>query len=177
MPPKLVASKKVYQGKISIRVDDYFLNNRMLRAEVIQHSDSVGVIPVDDKENVILVEQFRFAPKKSLIEIPAGTIEENETPVEAALREMNQEIGFKGKITPLLHWYLAPGYDTEKMYIFLATDLKMVRDRLPMDEDETIQVRKMKLKAAVFACMNGQISDCKTIAAILLLARLNDVHQ
>ena len=70
----------------------------MLRAEVIQHSDSVGVIPVDDKENVILVEQFRFAPKKSLIEIPAGTIEENETPVEAALREMNQEIGFKGKI-------------------------------------------------------------------------------
>ena len=66
MPPKLFASKKVYQGKISIRVDDYFLNNRMLRAEVIQHSDSVGVIPVDDKENVILVEQFRFAPKKSI---------------------------------------------------------------------------------------------------------------
>ena len=63
------------------------------------------------------------------------------------------------------------------MYIFLATDLKMVRDRLPMDEDETIQVRKMKLKTAVFACMNGQISDCKTIAAILLVARLNDVHQ
>jgi ADP-ribose pyrophosphatase len=158
-------------------VDNYILNNKMLKTEVVQHSDSVGIIPVDEEENIFLVEQFRFAPKRSLIEIPAGTIEEDETPVEAAIREMNQEIGFRGKVTPLLEWYLAPGYDTEKMYIFSATNLKKVRYRLQMDEDETIQITKMKLKDAIFACMNGQISDCKTMAAILFLARLKNIGQ
>lgn len=147
----------------------------MLKTEVVHHSDSVGIVPVDEEENIFLVEQFRFAPQRSLIEIPAGTIEENETPIEAAIREMNQEIGFKGKVTPLLEWYLAPGYDTEKMYIFLATELKKVTDRLQMDEDETIQITKMKLKNAISACMNGQISDCKTIAAILFLSRLKNI--
>jgi len=153
------------------------MNNKILKTEVVQHSDSVGIIPIDDKKNIFLVEQFRFAPKKSLIEIPAGTIEENEKPIEAAIREMNQEIGFKGKVIPLIDWYLAPGYDTEKMHIFLATDLKKVRDRLQMDEDENIRIRKMKLKNAISGCLNGQISDCKTIAAILLISRLKNIGQ
>ena len=105
-----------------------------------------------------------------MIEIPAGKIEKGETPEDAARREMNEEIGYSGKLTPLFQCYLAPGYDTEKMYFFLASNLKISKKRLTQDEDEEIKVKRIKLSSALEKCISGKIIDCKTIAAITMIS-------
>ena len=168
----IISSNKLYSGKISLRLDKYHMGNKILEKEIVEHQDSVGIIALDNKDNIILVEQFRIATSDNLLEIPAGKIENGETPDTAALREMNEEIGFSGKLTPLFQCYLAPGYDTEKMYFFLASELKLLKKRLPQDEDEEIKIRRMKLSSALEKCLSGQIIDCKTIAAIMMILKI-----
>src|ERR687891_483676 len=124
-PNTKISSSKLYSGKISIRLDKYYLGNKI--------------------------------------------IEKGETPKVAALREMNEEIGYTGSLTPLFQGYLAPGYDTEKMYFFLASDLKISKKRLPQDEDEEIRIRRMSLSSALKRCISGKIIDCKTIAAVMMI--------
>ena len=169
-----ISSSKLYSGKISIRLDKYYLGNKIIEKEIVEHSDSVGIVALDNEQNIILVEQFRIATGKSLLEIPAGKIEKDETPKMAALREMNEEIGYTGNLTPLFQSYLAPGYDTEKMYFFLASDLKISKNRLPQDKDEEIRIRPMTLNSALKKCISGNIIDCKTIAALLMTVNLKD---
>lgn len=168
-----ISSSKLYSGKISIRLDKYYLDNKIIEKEIVEHSDSVGIIAMDDKQNIFLVEQFRIAARKSLLEIPAGKIEKGETPKVAALREMNEEIGYTGNLRSLFQCYLAPGYDTEKMYFFLASDLKISKKRIPQDEDEDIQIRRLTLNSAIKKCISGKIIDCKTIAAIMMMLNRN----
>lgn len=169
-----ISSRKLYSGKISIRLDKYYLGNKVIEKEIVEHSDSVGIVALDNKKNIILVEQFRIATRNKLLEIPAGKIEKGETPEMAALREMNEEIGYTGILRPLFQSYLAPGYDTEKMYFFLASDLKILKNRLPQDEDEEIRIRHMTLNSALKSCISGKIIDCKTIAAVMMTVNLKD---
>jgi ADP-ribose pyrophosphatase len=169
-----ISSRKLYSGKISIRLDKYYLGNKVIEKEIVEHSDSVGIVALDNKKKIILVEQFRIATGNNLLEIPAGKIEKGETPKMAALREMNEEIGYTGILTPLFQSYLAPGYDTEKMYFFLASDLKILKNRLPQDEDEEIRIRHMTLNSALESCISGKIIDCKTIAAVMMTVNLKD---
>lgn len=166
----IVNSTKLYSGKISVRLDKYYLGDKIIEKEIVEHPDSVGIIALDSKENIILVEQFRIAARNSLIEIPAGKIEKGETPEDAAQREMNEEIGYSGNLTPLFQCYLAPGYDTEKMYFFLASNLKISKKRLAQDEDEEIRIKRYKLSSVVEKCISGKIVDCKTIAAITMIS-------
>jgi ADP-ribose pyrophosphatase len=168
----IISSNKLYSGKISLRLDKYHMGNKILEKEIVEHQDSVGIIALDKKDNIILVEQFRIATSDNLLEIPAGKIENGETPDTAALRELIEEIGFSVKLTPLFQCYLAPGYDTEKMYFFLASELKLLKKRLPQDEDEEIKIRRMKLSSALEKCLSGQIIDCKTIAAIMMILKI-----
>jgi ADP-ribose pyrophosphatase len=168
-PNTKISSSKLYSGKISIRLDKYYLGNKIIEKEIVEHSDSVGIVALDNKENIILVEQFRVAAGKSLLEIPAGKIEKGETPKVAALREMNEEIGYTGNLTPLFQCYLAPGYDTEKMCFFLASNLRISKKRLPQDEDEEIRIRRMSLSSVLKRCISGKIIDCKTIAAVMMI--------
>jgi ADP-ribose pyrophosphatase len=165
----ITGSSKLYSGKISIRLVKYYLAGRAMEKEIVEHPDTVGIIALDNKENIILVEQFRIAARNSLLEIPAGKIEKGETPEDAALREMNEEIGYTGRLTPLFQCYLAPGYDTEKMYFFLASNLKISKKRLTQDEDEQIKIKRMTLSSALKRCISGKIIDCKTIAAINMI--------
>jgi len=167
-----ISSSKLYSGKISIRLDKYYLGNKVIEKEIVEHSDSIGIVALDNQEKIILVKQFRIATKSNLLEIPAGKIEKGETPKMAALREMNEEIGYTGKLMPLFQSYLAPGYDTEKMYFFLASDLKISKNRLPQDEDEQISIVRMTLKSALESCFSGKIIDCKTVAAVMMTVNL-----
>jgi ADP-ribose pyrophosphatase len=166
----VLTSTKLYAGKISVRSDKYYLGDKIIEKEIVEHPDSVGIIAIDGRENIILVEQFRIATRNKLIEIPAGKIEKGETPEDAAQREMNEEIGYSGELTPLFQCYLAPGYDTEKMYFFLASNLKISRKRLTQDEDEQIKIKRLKLSCAIEKCISGKIVDCKTIAAITMIS-------
>ncbi|MGB8035321.1 MAG: NUDIX hydrolase, partial [Nitrososphaeraceae archaeon] len=95
-----------------------------------------------------------------------------ESPKRAALREMREEIGYTGKLSPLMQWYLAPGYNTELMYVFVATGLRKIDKKENLDDDENIKVKRMNLTTAIEKCINGEIEDCKTIAALLAYARL-----
>lgn len=171
-PDVLISSDKLYSGKISIRSYKYRSEDKIIEKEIVEHADSVGIIPLDNKGNIILVEQFRVATKNSLVEIPAGKIEKGENPKDAALREMNEEIGYCGKLTLLFESYLAPGYDTEKMYFFLASNLKKSKQKqkLQQDEDEAIKIKRMRLSLAVEKCISGHIVDCKTIAAVMMVS-------
>ena len=164
---KLLDSRKVYSGeKISIRKDEFILENKKIQKEVVEHSPSVGLIPIIDHSNILLITQYRHPAKKTLLEIPAGKIEDGETKEEAARRELYEETGYTGKLSFLTKWYLVPSYDTELMYIFIVTNLKKISNKQGSDDDEDIKVKKLGLKTALKKCINGQIIDCKTIAAL-----------
>lgn len=163
---KLLETKNVYSGKVLLRRDKILFKNKIIEKEVVEHPRSVGVIPIIASTDIILVFQYRYAIGKRLLEIPAGKIEIGESPEQAALREMAEEIGYTGNVKPFIRLYLSPGYATEMMNIFIATDLKKV-ERGNLDDDELIIVRKVKLTTAVKNCYSGHISDCKTIAALL----------
>lgn len=152
--------------------DKFSLNGKIIAKEIVEHQNSVGIVAIRD-DSVILVTQYRRAADKVLLEIPAGKIENGETPREAAVREMAEEIGYAGTIKPLLKWYLAPGYSTELMHVFIATNLREIT-RGPLDEDENIRRRKVRLKVAIKKCLNGKINDAKTIAALLAYYNQSD---
>src|ERR687894_65695 len=162
---KVIESTKIYSGSINVRKDKFSLNGKIIDKEIVGHQDSVGIVAVRDS-SVILVSQYRHAANKMLLEIPAGKIEKNETPMQAAVREMTEEIGCSGTLKPLLKWYLAPGYSTELMHVFVATNLREITRGL-LDNDENIEIKKMRLSAAIKKCLNGNIEDAKTIAALL----------
>jgi ADP-ribose pyrophosphatase len=169
---QLIQSNKVYSGELSVSVNKFRVNGLIMKKELVAYADSVGILPVDKHENLLFIQQFRLATKKTITEIPAGKIEKGESPEQAALREMNEEIGYSGKLAPIVKWYLAPGYSTEKMHLFFATGLKRITKRLRMDDDEIIKTERMKLRTAIERCLNGDIEDCKTVSAIMLYARL-----
>lgn len=162
---RVIESRRVYSGGINLRRDRFSLGGKTIDKEIVEHQDSVGIVAVTGSD-VVLVTQYRRAAGKVLLEIPAGKIERGETPRQAAIREMAEEIGCSGKLKPLLKWYLAPGYSTELMYVFVATNLRKI-ERGPLDDDENIRIRKIKMSAAVNKCLSGEIRDCKTVAALL----------
>lgn len=165
MQVKLIESKKVYDGEVSMRLERFSINGRTMEIEIVEHLPSVGIIAVEG-DSIFLVSQYRRAADRTLLEIPAGKIEQGETPMQAAKREMDEEIGYSGTLEPFLKWYLAPGYDTELMHLFVARNLRKIARKRQMDEDEDIVVRKVTLDAAVKKCFSGDIIDAKSIAAI-----------
>ena len=164
---RLIESRNLYSGVVSLRMDRFSLNGRVVEKEIVEHQPSVGIVPLIGPDSVLLVSQYRRAAGKTLLEIPAGKIEVGETPLRAARREMAEEIGFKGRLEPLMSWYLAPGYDTEYMHVFVATQLQKISKRAELDDDEDISVRKLGIDSAIQKCFAGEIRDCKTAAALM----------
>jgi len=162
----VIETKKIYSGNLSLRLDKFRLNGKLISKEVVEHKPSVGIIPVTQDGDILLVLQYRHAAGKTILEIPAGKIEEGENPEQAALREMSEEIGRTGRLQKISQWYLAPGYDTELMHVFVATDLRKVEHGV-LDDDENIIVEQISLEMAIKKCMNFEIQDCKSIAALL----------
>lgn len=170
---KIINSKRIYSGNISLRLDRFNLNNKIIEKEIVEHRPSIGLIPVIDETDILFVIQYRHAVGKNILEIPAGKIEKGETPKQTALREMREEIGYTGKLSPVMKWYLAPGYDTELMHIFIATNLKKIKkSKADLDDDENIVVRRIKFTSAIKKCINGEIQDAKTVAALLVYAKI-----
>ena len=121
-----ITSTRIYEGRIiNLRVDTVRLpNGREGRREVIEHSGAVAVVPMRDRETVLLVRQWRVPAGKALLEIPAGGMEAGEAPEACARRELAEEIGMiPGRLLPLYSAYVAPGYSSEIIHGFLALDL------------------------------------------------------
>ncbi len=170
---RTIKSTALYSGTVSLRIDRFSLNGRVIEKEIVQHQPSVGIVPVVDQKSVLLVTQYRRAADKTLLEIPAGKIEKGETPKRAAAREMAEEIGYGGKLFPLTRWFLAPGYDTELMHVFIAKGLHKIGQGT-LDEDEDIAVKELTLDRAIEKCFSGEIQDCKTVAALMAYKLLLD---
>ncbi len=166
-------STAVYHGTlINVRRDDVQLpNGRRTVREVVEHSDSVCMVPLDREGRVILVRQYRKPTESVLLEVPAGGIEPGETPEQAALRELQEEINHTAsRLQPLGRFWLAPGWCNELMYAYLATDL--CRSDLEQDYDEIVETVSAPLTDTLSLMTSGAIQDAKSIAALLLAMRV-----
>ena len=169
MTERALDSTRVYDGRIiAVRVDTVALPNggRAVR-EVVEHRPAAVVVPIDSDGNVVLVRQYRYPVGKTLLEAPAGIIEEDETPETGAQRELQEEIGFRARALRYLGgFWSTPGFCDERMHVFLATDLEP--SRLEPDADENIAVERFSVSEIQQMIQNGEIEDAKTVAALLM---------
>ena len=161
--------RKIYEGKIlSLSLYDITLNGRKVKREVVEHRGAAAILAFEGKK-VILVKQHRF-PLGYVLEIPAGTLEKGEKPRACALREIQEETGYKAKkMTHFLTYYPSVGYNTEAIYCFVAKDLTKAGE-LKLDYDEVMSVVKMDFSKLVSMIKAGKIIDSKTICAALTYA-------
>jgi ADP-ribose pyrophosphatase len=166
---ELIQSKTIYQGRVfSLQKDQIRLpNGQTTELDIVDHPGAVVLLPVDDDGFIWFVRQYRHSAGETLLELPAGTMEGQESAESCALREIREEIGMSaGQIQKIGEFFLAPGYSTEFLHIFLARDLKP--DPLPSDSDEFIQVEPIPVAQAQAMAENGQFRDAKTLAALVL---------
>ena len=166
--PPVHASEVKFTGRaFGVRVDDVeYAPGRRHRIETVTHSAAVTMLPFEDGQ-IWFVRQYRHSAGALLLELPAGTLNAGEDPALAAGRELREEIGQRAaSLVPLGSFWLAPGYSTEKMHVFLASGF--TPDALPQDEDELIEIVKVPVAEALAKARNGEIQDAKSLATLFL---------
>lgn len=174
-PEKVIASERIHDGRVvHLRVDTIELpSGNISKREILEHKGAVCLLPVLPDGNIGLIRQWRSAVQEYIYELPAGGLEEGESPQECARRESVEEIGYEvGKISPLFGCYLAPGYSSEMMWGFLGEELKLVGAQ--PEDDENIELVPVTLQKALEMVENGEIRDSKTICGVLAYARLKN---
>jgi ADP-ribose pyrophosphatase len=169
MPFELLSSKIMYPGRaFTVRCDTLLLpDQRQTSLDIVEHVGSVVILPVDEAGNLLFVRQYRHAAGLDLLELPAGTLSPQEAPEACARREVREETGMAARnLEDLGGFFLAPGYSTEYMHVFLATDLYF--DPLQADADEFLSVEKVTIRAALEMPGLGGLPDAKSLAALLL---------
>lgn len=167
---KVLRSKMLYEGRVVRLKLDRVIEPGGLTAdrEVVVHPGSVVVLPHLDDGRIVLVRQFRYAVGKSLWELVAGGLEANETPLEAAGRELREETGYEaGSLRPLFSFYPTPGFVSERMHLVEASDL--VRSRASPDADERIRVGRFTREHLLNMLRQHRIEDAKTLVGLLWL--------
>ncbi|MCG3775631.1 MAG: ADP-ribose pyrophosphatase [Nitrospira sp.] len=165
-------SRRIFDGKVvNLRIDKVRLpNGKTSEREIVEHRQAVVIIPMDGEGRVLLVRQYRKAIEASMLELPAGGMEEGETPEQSADRELREETGYApGKLERLTGFYVAPGYAEEYLHLFLATDLH--ESPLKPDEDEFAELVPMSLEGAVDMVFDRSINDAKSIIGLLWVWR------
>jgi ADP-ribose pyrophosphatase len=169
MSEKTLHSDIVYEGKlINLRRDNTEIGDRIFTREVVEHPGAVAIIPLLNNGKILMIKQYRHPVGEFLFEIPAGTLEKNESAEECAYRELIEETGHKAeRLIKMVSCYLAPGYSDELIHIFLASDIEKTKPKL--EDDECIEVITFSLKEIKEKIKNGSIKDAKTIAGISYL--------
>ncbi|MEK6256150.1 MAG: NUDIX hydrolase [Chloroflexota bacterium] len=174
MKPKVVESKILMEGRVfKLRHDDVkYPDGHKTTYDVIEHSGAVALVPIDDNGDIWFVRQYRHAAGESMLELPAGTLEQGEEPETCAHRELREEIGHSAsKLEKLGEFYLAPGYSSEFMHAYMATQLTY--NPLEPDEDEFLQIETLNWNQVDHMLINGGFRDAKTIACLLLAKQYN----
>ncbi|MFO8143165.1 MAG: NUDIX hydrolase [Dehalococcoidales bacterium] len=164
----LISSRVVYEGHaVKLRVNEIVTTDgAKKRREIVEHYDCVAIVAVD-REDVLMVRQFREPVERELLEIPAGGIEPGESPEFTVDREMREETGYRPqKLTRLGGFYSVPGYGTEYLYLFLATDLTPAP--LVAEDTASISVVRLPVKRILQSIASGEICDAKSIAGLLI---------
>lgn len=169
---KTISTEKIFEGKvISLQVDDVELpdGNRSKR-EIIKHPGAVAIIAITEENKIIMVEQYRKAMERSLVEIPAGKLEAGEEPLHTAGRELEEETGYEcERMEHIISFYTSPGFADELVHIYFAHNLRKKENAAPGDEDEFVEVYELTLEEAEQYLQEGKIRDAKTAYAVQFL--------
>jgi ADP-ribose pyrophosphatase len=166
-----LGTREIYKGRtIHVAVDTVRLpNDKEMDIELVHHQGAVAVVPVIG-EDVLMVRQYRYATGGWLLEIPAGKLEPGEKPEACAVRETEEETGYRpAELEPLGWIWTTPGFSDEKIWLFLGRGLEETRQEL--DEDEVLELERIPLKEAVEKAARGEIHDGKTACALLRAGR------
>jgi ADP-ribose pyrophosphatase len=169
MKYQVLREDSIYQGPIFnlVRVRLRLPDKNEHTYDLVRHHGAVTILPVDSQGNIWFVRQFRIGAEQEMLELPAGLLEENELPDVCAARELREEIGMAAsQWVKLGEFFMVPGYSTEKMIAFLATDL--YESALPGDADEFLERVSIPAETVKKMISNGQIQDGKTLATLLL---------
>lgn len=166
---RTISSQMIYNGRIvRLVVDDVLLpNGEKSKREVVQHPGAVAVMAVTKENRLVLVRQYRKALEKTTLEIPAGKLEKDERPEVCALRELEEETGYRAKtIKPLYSFYTSPGFANEIVHLFWAEELE--EGAVHLDQDEFIELVEYTKDECIAAIEAEEICDAKTILAVQL---------
>src|SRR6056297_118997 len=165
---KILNSNYIYEGTIlNLRIDKVKLfDEHETYREVVEHSGGVAIIPVTEEGNILMVKQYRIAVDEIVLELPAGKLEEDEDVKLCAVRELEEETGYRPTdIKELFHFYTTPGYSSEKLHLFIANGLKYFGQNL--DQGEYIEIVELSPNKIIPNIINGKIKDSKTIIGLL----------
>lgn len=168
MKPETLSSKNIYKGSIfDVRLDEIREGAVEYKREIIVHKGSAVIVPVFGDNTIALVRQYRHAAGKYLLEIPAGSLDGDESPETGARRELEEEIGVTAaKLEKIAEFYVSPGFLTEKMFVYLATEITETSQKL--EEDELIELERLSFQQAFDLIRNGGIEDAKTIVGLMM---------
>ena len=172
---KTLKETTIFDGRIiRVHVDDIELpNGKPATREIVEHPGGVCVAALTDRNTLTFVRQYRYPYHKVLLELPAGKLEKGEDPLTAGLRELEEECGLKAsRVHSLGCVYPTVAYCSEIIYLFLATGLTETKQHF--DEDEFLETVELSLDEAVEMVMNNEITDSKTVAMVLKIARLKE---
>jgi amino-acid N-acetyltransferase len=164
---RTVSSQQIYDGRaIKLRVDTVITpSGRKTTREIVEHADCIVAVPLDRDNNVLMVRQHREAVGKNLLELPAGGIDDGEQPVDTVRRELQEEIGYlPQKIEKIGGFYPSPGYTTEYLHLYLATDLEP--KKLFAEDTDEIDIVKVPLSQITDMIAKGEICDAKSIIGL-----------
>ncbi|MDY0396513.1 NUDIX hydrolase [Virgibacillus halophilus] len=169
---KTLSTEQIYSGKIvHLQVDKVMLpDGKIATRELIKHPGAVAVIAINDDNKLILVEQYRKPCERTLVEIPAGKLEQGEDPKQAAVRELEEETGYVAKeLKYITSFYSSPGFADELLHIYFTDKLVKSDDPREADEDEFVEVLELSLQEAKQYAAIQKICDAKTNYAVLYL--------
>ena len=168
--PEILAREEIYRARVfNVSKATIREGETVYTREIIEHPGSVVIVPVFDLETVALVRQYRHPAQKRLLELPAGSVNIGEDLETGARRELEEEIGVTaGKIEKLLEFYVSPGFLSEKMHVFMATDLTVTAQRL--EDDEILNVERYSFVELQKMIASNEIEDAKTMLGVTFAA-------
>lgn len=174
--PTVLDSREIYRGRIfHVSLATVKEGETVYTREIIWHPGSAVIVPLFADQTVALVRQYRHPASKYLLELPAGSLSENEDPEAGARRELEEEIGVTaGKVEKLTEFYVSPGFLAEKMHLFLATDL--IKTQQNLEDDEILSIERLPLQAIPNLILEGKLEDAKTIIGLTLTAARYGIH-
>ncbi|MFZ0748670.1 MAG: NUDIX hydrolase, partial [Pyrinomonadaceae bacterium] len=155
--PEFIDSKIVFEGRVfNVTVDTVREGDQTYVREVVHHGGSAVILPVFDDGTIALVKQYRHPAVKYVLELPAGTLNDREPPELGAARELEEELGLvAGRMEKLCEFFVSPGFLSEKMWLYLATDLQETEQRL--EDDEAIEIVRLPIDRALQMITDNEI--------------------
>lgn len=167
---KTIRSERMYEGKIiNLKVDEVKLpNGKTSKRELIEHPGAVAILAFTPDNKIIMVEQYRKALERSIIEVPAGKLEKGESPETTAMRELEEETGYSADSLELIQSFsTSPGFADEVVHLFFAEGLKKSESGAVTDDDEFVELLEVTVEEAEEMMRDNRIYDAKTAFAVL----------